>query len=61
MKNPLLDFTALPRFAAIRAEHVATAIDTLIAEGNATIERLAASDQAPTWEAFVEPLNDANE
>jgi len=61
MQNPLLDFTALPRFAAIRAEHVAPAIEALIAEGNATIERLATSDRAPTWEAFVEPLDDANE
>jgi len=61
MQNPLLDFTALPRFAAIRAEHVAPAIEALIAEGNATIERLATADRAPTWEAFVEPLDDANE
>jgi oligopeptidase A len=61
MQNPLLDFTALPRFSAIRAEHVAPAIDTLITEGNATIERLAAADAEPTWENFVEPLDDANE
>jgi oligopeptidase A len=61
MQNPLLDFTALPRFAVIRAEHVAPAIDALIAEGNATIERLASTDRAPTWEGFVEPLDDANE
>jgi oligopeptidase A len=61
MQNPLLDFTALPRFAAIRAEDVAPAIEALIAEGNATIERLATADRAPTWEAFVEPLDDANE
>ena len=60
MQNPLLDFTALPRFAAIRAEHVAPAVDALIAEGNATIERLAAADRAPTWEGFVEPLDDAD-
>jgi len=29
--NPLLDFSGLPRFDAIRAEHVAPAIDTLLA------------------------------
>src|SRR5258706_323276 len=61
MQNPLLDFTALPRFATMRAEHGAPGIEVLIAEGNATIERLATADRAPTWEAFVEPLDDANE
>src|SRR5258706_38589 len=61
MHNPLLDFTALPRFAAIRAEHVAPAIEILIADGNAPIERFATADRAPTWEEFVEPLDDANE
>ena len=59
--NPLLDFSDLPRFSDIRPEHVAPAIDQLIAEGRATIERLAAQDSAPTWESFVEPLDDANE
>ena len=61
MDNPLLDFSGLPRFSAIGAADIAPAIDTLIDEGNATIERLAASDRAPTWEDFVEPLDDANE
>ncbi len=61
MTNPLLDFSHLPRFAAIRPEHVAPAVDALVAEGRATIERIAASDAAPTWESFVQPLDDANE
>jgi oligopeptidase A len=61
MSNPLLDFSSLPRFAAVRAEHVAPAIDQLIAEGRATVERLAALDVSPTWENFVEPLDDSNE
>ena len=61
MTNPLLDFSALPRFSALRPEHVAPAIDQLVAEGRATIERLAARDADPTWEGFVEPLDDANE
>jgi oligopeptidase A len=61
MHNPLLDFSALPRFSEIRAAHVAPAVGTLVTEGNATIERLAAADAPPTWENFVEPLDDANE
>ena len=59
--NPLLDFSTLPRFGAVRAEHVEPAIDTLIAGGRRTIERLASMDSSPTWESFVEPLDDANE
>ena len=61
MTNPLLDFSHLPRFAAIRPEHVGPAVDELIAQGRAAIERLAAADAAPSWESFVQPLDDANE
>jgi oligopeptidase A len=61
MTNPLLDFSSLPRFGAVRAEHVEPAVDELIAAGRATIERLAILDVTPDWENFVEPLDDANE
>jgi len=54
--NPLLDFSGLPRFDAIRVEHVARAIETLIAEARATIARVAGDAQPPTWENVVEPL-----
>ncbi len=59
--NPLLDFSGLPRFGAINAAHVQPAIETLIAENRALVERLAASDALPTWDNFVRPLDDANE
>ena len=61
MDNPLLKFSGLPLFSAIRPEHVAPAVDALIADGRAAIERLGADASAPTWETFVEPLDDANE
>ena len=61
MTNPLLDFSALPRFGDIRPEHVAPALDQLLAEGRACLERLATGTAPPTWENFVEPLDDANE
>jgi len=57
--NPLLDFSGLPRFDALKPEHVAPAIDDLLAEGRATIERVMAAPV--TWDAFVAPLEDANE
>jgi oligopeptidase A len=57
--NPLLDFSGLPRFAAIKPEHAAPAMDQLLAEGR---QAIAAAAAAPaTWESFVAPLEDANE
>ncbi len=57
--NPLLDFAGLPRFADIRPEHVAPAIDALLDEARATIERVAKASEPPDWDAFVQPLADA--
>ena len=57
--NPLLDFSGLPRFAELQPQHIAPAVDQLLAEGRAAIERAIASPV--TWEGFVAPLEDANE
>ena len=57
--NPLLDFSGLPRFADIRPEHVAPALDALLGEARATIARVATAAGAPTWDSFVQPLADA--
>jgi oligopeptidase A len=59
--NPLLDFTGLPRFAAVRTDHITPAVDQLLAENRALIERLTRDDSPPTWDGFVRPLEDANE
>jgi oligopeptidase A len=59
--NPLLDFSGLPRFAEIRPEHVTSAVDALLEENRALVEQHATSAEAPTWEGFVAPLDDANE
>jgi len=59
--NPLLDFSGLPRFAEIKPEHVAPAIEQLLDENRALITRLLADDSLPTWDAFVRPMEDANE
>ena len=59
--NPLLDFSGLPRFAEIKPEHVAPAIERLLDENRALISRLLEDDALPTWEAFVRPMEDANE
>jgi len=57
--NPLLDFSGLPRFGELKPEHVTPAVDQLLAEGRSTVERVTAAPV--TWEAFVAPLEDANE
>jgi oligopeptidase A len=57
--NPLLDFSGLPRFDAICAEHVAPAIDTLLADARATVERVARDAHPATWANVVEPLADS--
>jgi oligopeptidase A (EC:3.4.24.70). Metallo peptidase. MEROPS family M03A len=59
--NPLLDFSALPRFSQIKPEHVIPAVDQLLAENKTLVDALAASAEAPTWAKFVQPMEDANE
>ncbi len=59
--NPLLDFSGLPPFAAIKSAHIKPAIDALMAEARLTIETLCANSDAPTWSNFVTPLDNANE
>jgi oligopeptidase A len=59
--NPLLDFSGLPRFAEFKPEFVAPAVDSLLAENRALIERVAVPAVSPTWHDFVQPLEDANE
>jgi oligopeptidase A len=61
MSNPLLDFTALPRFDAIRPEHVEPAIRALIDENRQLIEERLADPEPPSWEGFVAPLTEAGE
>jgi oligopeptidase A len=58
-ENPLLDFSGLPQFERIKPEHVAPAIEQLLADGRATTA--AALSAQPTWDDFVGPLEDANE
>jgi oligopeptidase A len=59
--NPLLDFSALPRFAEIKPEHVTPAVDELLARNRALTAKLLADGAAPTWQNFVQPFEDANE
>ena len=59
--NPLLNFSGLPRFAEIKPEHVAPAIEKLLADYGALVSKLLADDAPPTWDGFVLPMENANE
>ena len=59
--NPLLDFSGLPRYGAVTADHITPAIDAILAECRAADERLTASHVPATWKEFVEPLANVHE
>ena len=59
--NPLLDFSGLPRFTDFKPEHVTPAIDQLLAECRAAVKRAVSPDTPAEWDAFVAPMEDANE
>ena len=59
--NPLLDFSDLPRFDLIQPEHVKPAIESLLADGRALIERLTADTTPATWADFAGALSDGLE
>jgi oligopeptidase A len=59
--NPLLDFSDLPRFDAIKPEHVTPAIEQLIERARAVVATLEAPSEAVTWENFVVPLDNVTE
>ncbi len=60
MMNPLLDFSALPRFSDVKPEHVNPAVEQLITEARAAIIEIEKSESV-SWQTIVEPLQDATE
>ena len=61
LSNPLLDFSCLPRFNEVKADHVTPAIDHLLANGQELLDALASSTETPTWENFARKLEDMQE
>ncbi|GAB2885403.1 M3 family metallopeptidase [Paraburkholderia jirisanensis] len=59
--NPLLDFTDLPRFGEIRPEHVTPALDVLLANASAAVERASEPATPASWADVVEPVERATE
>src|ERR1700674_222605 len=59
--NPLLDFSGLPHFDAIKAEHVTPAADALLQENRSIVDAMMNDTAPPTWGSFVQPLEDSGE
>ncbi|HWS04197.1 MAG TPA: M3 family metallopeptidase, partial [Burkholderiaceae bacterium] len=61
MNNPLLDFSDLPRFDQIRPEHVAPALDNLLASAESALASVTAPGFPAQWTAIANVLDVATE
>lgn len=59
--NPLLDFSGLMQFDAIKPEHITPAIDTLLADAEKLVADLEKPMTHVTWDNFVVPLENGTE
>ncbi len=59
--NPLLDFTDLPQFEAIAPGHVAPAVEVLLADANAALERATDPDFPAVWAELARTLDVSTE
>jgi len=61
MSNPLLDFSGLPAFDRIAPEHVAPAVDALLARADVALDAVTAPDFPARWDAIARVLDVATE
>jgi oligopeptidase A len=59
--NPLLQIKGLPLFEEIEPVHVEPALDYMLENNRMQIDRLVAQKVQPTWENFMEPLEELND
>jgi oligopeptidase A len=59
--NPLLSSETLPLFDQIQPDHVAPAIDNLLAQANKALETVTAADFPAEWKAIARELDVATE
>lgn len=57
--NPLLSNSDLPLFSQIKPEHAEPAIDQVLADARATVDRCLQATETYTWRNLVEPLEAA--
>ena len=59
IENPLLDFSGLPRFGRIEAEHIVPAIAVLLDDARRAVDGVACDTGVATWETVVAPTEAA--
>lgn len=60
--NPLLDFSGLPRFDAIKTEHVEPAIEYLLRQAKTQLEQTATTPtEQVSWDSTTKPLDEVTE
>lgn len=59
--NPLLESEELPAFSQIRPHHVVPALETLLEDGRASIDKLLDSAAPPSWDSLLQPLEDISD
>ncbi len=57
MTNPLLDFSGLPRFDIVQPQHIAPAIDQLLAESEAALKTVTAPEFPAQWSEIAKVLD----
>ncbi|MDX1352987.1 MAG: oligopeptidase A, partial [Thiomicrorhabdus sp.] len=55
-KNPFLSDSHFPEFNLFHVEHIEPAVSQLLADNKKVIDELVSSEEQPTWQNFVEPL-----
>jgi oligopeptidase A len=60
-QNPLLDFSDLPLFDRIQPEYVSPAVDALLVDAQAALEKVTASDFPANWNSISAVLDVATE
>ena len=60
-QNPLLDFSDVPLFDCILPEHVSPAVDALLVDAQAALEKVTASDFPASWNGISAVLDVATE
>ena len=61
MSNPLLDFTDLPLFDQVQPQHVAPAVDSLLAAADVALETVTQPDFPSHWNDIAKVLDTATE
>lgn len=61
MSNPLLTFTDLPPFSAIKPEHVKPAVEKAIEDCRARIDAVLAGNAEPSWESVIAPIEEVDD